>query len=242
MGHIVKNFTELVTKVATLSFLNSRYFFLFRGQKSDYHTQRGRVSLFPKIYRNEPGKTVLQKGVRKQRFSDLNAKRSELRAGYSTRLPYFIKEFRKLQMHHELCWAILQHYGIVPTPYLDATASLRVAASFALLSSDSGYVYIFGLPYPTGSITHVVDEDIKIVRLQAACPPSAVRPHFQDGFLIGSCYVDQEEGRGNQNFSRRLITKFYIPDRGEFWDLGRFDPIPEDALYPGDDNNFDWLK
>jgi hypothetical protein len=111
-----------------------------------------------------------------------------------------------------------------------------------MLNSGTGFVYVIGVPYPTGTITHVVDEDLKLFRLQAACPPSAQRPHFQEGFLVGSCYVNDEELRANQNLSRRLITRFHIPHKSNFWMKGLFDPIPRDALLPKEDKNFDWLK
>jgi len=219
-GHRVRTFTELTSKVANLGFLNAGWFLLLRGQPSDHHTGRGTVALYPSIYRNLPGKTSRNKQVaQKQRFDELKAKVDALRKGYPS-TPQYAKELRRLDHHRELCWAILQHYGIALTPCLDATASVRVAASFALPSPApvSGHVYVFALPYPTGSITHAVDADITLVRLQAACPPSAKRPHFQEGFLVGSYHVDPNENRANQNVSRRLLAKFHLSDPREFWE------------------------
>ena len=179
--------------------------------------------------------------MQKQRFRELEMKVASLVKGYPDQTKKYVRELKRIERHFELAWAILQHYEVTHTPYLDMTASLRVAASFATLNSASGYVYLFALPYPTGTITYAVDNDIKIVRLQAACPPSAKRPYFQEGYLVGSCYINPSDIRANQNASRRLLTKFYVPDASSFWTKGKYDPIPKEALYPDKDNDFSWV-
>jgi hypothetical protein len=50
---------------------------------------------------------------------------------------------------------ILHHYSVCDTPSLDLTHSLRVACSFAQLSSRDAraYVFVLGLPYTTNRIS-----------------------------------------------------------------------------------------
>ena len=238
--HHVKTFSELTSKVAKLAFLNPQWFLLFRGQSDDYPTRGGLTSLYPSIYRCAPDQNLLTKKLDKK-FENLTAIAKQLREGYSTHLCDNKKEMYRLRQHEELCWALIQHYEIVATPYLDVTSSLTVAASFALRKSTSGFVYVLAMPYPTGSISHFVDNDIKIVRLQAACPPSAKRPHFQEGYLIGSCYTQDHSQHGKENVSRRLLSKFFIEDKKSFWNEG-FALIPDKVLLPKNDIDLKWLK
>ncbi|MBP7763880.1 MAG: FRG domain-containing protein [Syntrophaceae bacterium] len=238
--HHVKTFSELASKVAKLSFLNRQWMLLYRGQAQDFKTQRNLNSLYPSLYRPPSGKSFNKK-LKKERFDRLLSKVKILREGYLQRFPKYRKEIHRLYIYEELCWALLQHYEVVLTPYLDVSSSLRVAASFALKNSSSGYLYVLGMPYPVGSISHFVDSDIKMVRLQAACPPSAKRPHFQEGYLIGSCSVGPEEQNSKENASRRLVAKFFIEDQKSFWTKD-FQPIPDEALMPPADINLDWLK
>ncbi len=236
----IKTFQELISKTARLSFLNRRWFLFFRGQAQHFQKKKKSVSLYPSIFRDERDARPGIK-IREKRFKKLRKKTNKLVEGYPQHTKEYAKELKRIERHKELAWAILQHYEIIATPYLDLTSSLRVAASFATLDSKSGYVYVIALPYPNGSITYAVDEDIKIVRLQAACPPSAKRPHFQEGYLAGSCHINPEDSRRKHNFSRRLITKFYIPNIEKFWSKGNFEPIPKKALYPEPDNEFGWI-
>ena len=243
--HDVATFKELVVKVATLGHLNRRLFLLFRGQERHYSTMGGYVSLYPSIYRDGKTDKTLKKDERRDRFDKLELEAERLLDDHPKHSRATQRELGHLRRHPELQWAILQHYLLAETPYLDLTSSLRVAASFALLRDEDvateGLIYVLGLPYPTGTITHAVDEDVKLVRLQAACPPSAKRPHFQEGFLAGSCHVDRSEPRSRHNLSRRLVATFRIVAPSSFWSPGRFDPIPRDALYPEDDEGFSWL-
>jgi len=239
-GCRIDTFQELISKTARLSFLNRRWFLFFRGQTQNYQREKKSVSLYPSIFRDEKDARPAKKASLK-RFEGLRAKTEKLIEGYPQHSKDYAKELKRLEMHYELAWAILQHYELTATPYLDLTSSLRVAASFATLDSESGYVYVIALPYPNGSITYAVDEDIKIVRLQAACPPSAKRPHYQEGYLAGSCYINPEDSRRKHNLSRRLITKFFIPNSNKFWSKGKFEPIPKEALYPVQDEEFAWV-
>ena len=241
-GHHVKNFFDLTSKVAKLAFLHPQWLLLFRGQREDYFTPKGLTYLYPTIYRDESDKKALRKKVKQERFDELESKAKRLLEEYPRHFAERTWEISRLKKHVELCWALIQHYEIAATPYLDVSSSLRVAASFALRESRSGYVYVFAMPYPTGSISHFVDYDIKIVRLQAACPPSAKRPHFQEGYLIGSCYIKADNRHSKENASSRLLAKFFIDDKDSFWTKNEFDPIPEEALLPKSDIDLEWLR
>jgi hypothetical protein len=71
------------------------------------------------------------------------------------------------------------------------------------------------------------------------CPPTALRPHYQEGYLIGeyptiSLEAKAEYRRMELDFSRRLIAKFRLPSPDKFWSKD-FRPIPRAALYPASD-------
>lgn len=78
---------------------------------------------------------------------------------------------------------------------------------------------------------------MQIVRLSSACPPSAMRPHFQEGYLLGE-YPEIAEvspsGRylhSEMDFGRRLVAKFRF-DPARFWRSDTFPRLAVKALYP----------
>src|SRR5262249_9873780 len=138
----------------------------------------------------------------------------------------------------EVMWAIIQHYGLWPTPLIDITANLRVAASFALArNTDKGILYVVGMPNCTGSITFDIDQQLLLARLQSCCPPIARRPHYQDGFLVGRFpFYSPGDGENlKSNLRLRLIAKFRLIDNGSFWDPASFPKIANKVLYPSHD-------
>jgi hypothetical protein len=144
----------------------------------------------------------------------------------------------------EVQWAIIQHYELWPTPLIDITSSLRIAASFAMglrlantQEQRRGFVFVVGMPSSTGSITFDLDQQLCLARLHSACPPVAARPHYQDGFLVGRFPIYSMADFGvkkKSNLLRRLVAKFLLIDEGNFWDED-FPIVREDALYPTDD-------
>jgi len=132
----------------------------------------------------------------------------------------------------EVSWAILQHYEICDTPLLDVTSSLRVACSFALQHDENtGIIYVFGFPHTNGSISYYADEELINLRLLSICPPVAMRPHFQEGYLVGTFPTTEIIRRTvHYDLSRRLIAKFEIQKRN-FWH-SKFHEIPRNALFP----------
>jgi hypothetical protein len=146
----------------------------------------------------------------------------------------------RLERQRILRWAILQHYEICKTPLLDVTQSLRIAASFASHNAgQQAYLLVLGIPHVSGAVTASAEAGLQVVCLASACPPTAVRPHIQEAYLLGE-YPDFSSAEqklfyshAEMDFGRRLIAKFcFEPDR--FWDKGgNFPRIGENALYPG---------
>lgn len=244
-GLEVHSFLELARKVAELQFLNRDLVLMFRGQPKDYTNQKRNTTLKPTIFRvGKDGKLPSQSTLRK-RFEKLSMAEFELVERYQL----FERNDRKqndsvtrLKRQRILRWSILQHYGACDTPLLDVTHSLRIAASFASLQSEEySYLMVVGVPNLSGAITASADAGLQIIRLSSVCPPSAIRPHIQEGYLLGE-YPEIAEASQKENyyhyeidFGRRLVAKFrFRPE--SFWRASEdFPRLPEAALYPPDD-------
>jgi FRG domain len=245
VGHQVESYIVLAKKVAELQFRNRDHVLLFRGQSNDYRNQHGNTTLKPTLFRPERvGNPNEQTLVR--RFKALEIAEERLIRGYKS--PEFLG-VERLQRHRILRWSILQHYEVCPTPLLDVTHSLRIAASFASLAATNGsgsgnkkaFVFVLGVPNLSGAITASAEAGLQIVRLSSVCPPSAVRPHIQEGYLLGE-YPEitgyQQKARYapyEVDFGLRLVAKFWF-DPDDFWKRPDFPIVPREALYPGGDD------
>jgi hypothetical protein len=126
---------------------------------------------------------------------------------------------------------------VAATPLLDITQSLRVACSFAQLASTDKtcFVYVLGFPYPTNRVSINSEEDVVNIRLLSICPPAALRPYFQEGYIAGTPDVTTNfETKTELDFRNRLIAKFAVPRAKRFWNAG-FEATPKSALYPAND-------
>lgn len=235
----VSSFAELVEKVAELQFKNRDHLLLYRGQNHDYRNQHGRTTLKPTIFRPRKGIAKNPSGPRlEDRFSLLAEAEIELISKYDAR---DFPGLKILQRQRILRWSILQHYEVCKTPLLDVTHSLRIAASFA---SDSdgihGYIFVLGVPNLSGVVTASAEAGLQIVRLAGVCPPQALRPHYQEGYLLGE-YPELGEFTQKQlyshyevDFGRRLVAKFKFR-KNHFWENSiNFPKVDHDALYPND--------
>lgn len=234
-GYQVRSFAELVRCIAELGSRNSRFNLLFRGQGNDHRDRNGRTKLYPSIYRPHVPNGQLRVARLKLRLkklrnliSALSEKRHNL--GLSGHL-----------LRHQEYWeAIIQHYDLCPTRLLDVTQSLRVAATFALFDTRSGhsrqegFLFVFGFPHPTGSISTYADEELVLVKLQNVCPPEACRPHFQEGFLVGR-WPRTESKDPEANFGYWLLAKYRLINQDNTFFGPQFPPIPYEALFPKDD-------
>jgi hypothetical protein len=233
-GHTVNSFLELAFKVAELQFRNRDHVLLFRGQSADYRNKKGNSTLKPTLFRplkkgNPNSNTLIQ------RFEALRDAEDDL--AYRYQQAGFLGAER-LQRQHILRWAILQHYEVCRTPLLDITASLRVAASFASLDhKGEAFLFVLGVPNLSGAITASAEAGLQIVRLSSVCPPKAIRPHLQEGYLLGEYPEMSDFGRVQQyfqyeiDFGRRLVAKFRFEPK-TFWKDDAFPMVTKKALYP----------
>lgn len=228
-GVTVKSYRELVEKVAFLSFKNPEFVLFYRGQQGDYPEASRGTSLYPSIFRGGVGIDTLL-----DRFNRLDRAENILADRYQNNL----EGAKKIKTHRILRWAILQHYDICLTPLLDITHSLRVACSFAFgeVGQNEAFIYVLGLPQISGSVTASSEHGIQIIRLLSICPPKALRPYYQEGYLVGEYPTISYKGklqyyRQEVDFAQRLICKFKITGNGAFWDKD-FPAIPNSYLYP----------
>jgi hypothetical protein len=226
----VQTYRALVEHIARLAYLNRDHLLFFRGQARDYRSKEGGATFYPTIYRGES----LSREEMDARFRSLDAASQKLSALFRQ---------GKIDGHADITrkklvqWSILQHYEVCPTPLIDFTQSVRVACSFAQMGDGrSGFVYVFGLPYLTNRISSNSEQDLVLVRLLSICPPSALRPYFQEGYLAGTADITTEyEDQSELDFNQRLIAQFEIPTLAGFWGRG-LSRIGDSELFPSDDS------
>ena len=233
----VQDYLDLATKVAELQFRNREHALLFRGQRADYRNQSGYSSLKPSILRpgarRNPSQTELI-----ERFDQLRQAEECLVRDYKESGLLGIERVVRQKI---LRWSIIQHYEICETPLLDVTHSLRIAASFASEGADDeAYLFILGVPQLSGAVSASAEAGLQIVRLSSACPPSALRPHLQEGYLLREypelLAFDQKQHYEHHevDFGRRLVAKFCLNPRTFWKKSGGFPKVPKNALYPND--------
>ncbi|MCK4796689.1 MAG: FRG domain-containing protein [Spirochaetes bacterium] len=226
-GFKVKTFRTLVRCMAALGYMNPHFNLLYRGQDKDYRNNVGSI-IYPSIFRPKSNKRLSKIDI-EGRFDRLGIIHKKLRN--NNKITFLQKG---LLSYPEYYYALVQHYETNPTPLIDLTHSLRVAATFALHEGASGYIFVFGMPHPHGSISHFIDQEMVLVKLQNVCPPNALRPHYQEGYLVGNLPIKEERLDGD-NLARRLIGKYYLDNSdGYFWDK-EFTEIPKQALFPAND-------
>jgi hypothetical protein len=240
-GHPIGSYRQLVERVAILSFNNPEYVLFYRGQQNDFHNPPALSSLYPSIFRG--GDELFWHDELVNRFNRLGKASKLLQEIPNGRLegPNAFGAAKKIKTYRILRWAVLQHYDVCATPLLDVTHSLHVASSFAFYENALGeaYIYVLGLPQVSGSVTASSEHGIQIIRLLSICPPAALRPHYQEGYLTGEYptigYREKlEYERTECDFGRRLICKFKLGDKSRFWD-DDFHVIPRSFLYPEGD-------
>lgn len=239
-GHRVETYFELAKKVAELQFRNREHVLVFRGQAKDYLTTTScvprsliKASIFRLEGRSIPSETVLE-----ERFRKLRRAEGELLAEYASANLIGSDQLKRQRI---LRWAILQHYEVCSTPLLDVTHSLRIAASFATHDNDSdqAFLLILGVPNLSGAVTASSEAGLQIIRLSSACPPDAIRPHIQEGFLLGEYPEVSDFGVNSayryseMDFGRRLVAKFRFNPK-TFWKNENYPPASDKALYPAE--------
>jgi len=250
---MVHSYAELARAVSSLQFRNQDLVLLFRGQRQDYK-EGNQTTIRPSIFRGDVGSYSSKWSKARQRkvFKGRHAHAFEkLREAEALLLQHYRGssiEAIRIRRQRIVRWSVLQHYEICPTPLLDVTHSLRIAASFATLDGgQEGCIMVIGVPNISGAITASAEAGLQIVRLSSVCPPEAARPHLQEGYLISeypelgdpqqaSLYDTQET-----DVALRLVAKFSF-DRLAFWSNSpNFPAIPRNALFP-DSEADDFLK
>lgn len=233
-GYKVTSFRQLMDEVAYVTINNRNYEMFYRGQEIDfknnqaiyYKERKAKSTIFPSICRpekNDDGsyKYSIKKTQIKERYENLSKMIDIVKRDMSN---YF----------DEYYYSLFQHYEILPTPFIDITQSLRVAATFSLKKSQTGYLYVFGLPYPNQSISYYSDLGIVLIKLQNVIQINAPRPRYQEGFLVGK-YPIRPTKTNEDDLANRMVAKFLIDNTtGDFWDQ-YFQPMPDEVLYPKDD-------
>ena len=223
----IRSFRNLVREVAHLSYFNKDHLLFFRGQDRDFQNKAGSSTIYPSIYRGE-----------RVPRDQLGLAFDVLRTSSARLCRLFESEgvlgYRDLRRRKYVQWSILQHYEVCATPLLDLTHSLLVACSFAFLSGASEpLVLVFGLPFLTNRISINSEHDLVNVRLLSICPPEALRPYFQEGYLAGTDGVLAEfDSKTELDFANRLVAKFrLVSGRGSFWGDG-VRSYSRSVLYP----------
>ena len=237
-GHRVGSYIELATKIAELQFLNRDHVLLFRGQGADHRNIKNNSSLKPSLFRGGRGNPDRETLV--TRFEVLRRAEQILVAEYARAK---LLGLERLKRHRILRWSILQHYEVCTTPLLDVTHSIRIAASFASLAETAtAFLYVLGVPNLSGAITASAEAGLQIVRLSSVCPPAAVRPHIQEGYLLGEYpEISGTDERENyfpyeMDFGRRLVAKFSFAP-ASCWNNDNFPQGRKRALYPSEQND-----
>lgn len=208
----VHRYSELVYLVSLLRFHNQNQFILYRGESKQHTNDNGILSFLPGIYRNENNTND---------FKLLKEKTSELLK---------FEELKNVNQNYSdiIAQGLLQHYEIVRTPFLDLTQSLRVAYSMAFNEAkkkpdnrETIFIYLFNVPFFNGYITKI--QDFTLVNLPAVCPPTAMRPLLQEGYLIR---YNKEE---SYDFNQNLIAEIEI-DRKDLENPNLFAHIPTNSL------------
>ena len=226
-GFPIDTYNDLVQVSARLAYINKDYILFFRGQKEDYLNEENKSTFYPTIYR---GESISEEEL-SLRFDRLEYASKKLVELFKKENIHGIDEVDRKKY---IQWSILQHYEVVQTPLIDVTQSLRVACSFAQLDNKNeySYVYVFALPYLTNRISSHSEHNLVNIRLLSISPPEALRPYFQEGYLVGT--NDKNENKQELDLNNRLVAKFKIPNIKSFWNDG-FSAIPFDSLYPQND-------
>lgn len=233
----VSSYAELVIVISFLTVMNKRLALLFRGQTQDF------PRTVPSLYRDvwphwaDPGlPPVPIAGAREYFWDTLTEVEDRV---FAVLWEEGLPRWRHVKLTRPAKWAVIQHYDLWPTPLLDFSTSLRVAASFAFgLDPDAsrGWLYVIGvrsirsdlMPLLTAADPSLrkkpidkdeLDAEMLTIRLNAVCPPSTLRPHLQEGVLIGRYPFDPPAltSVDVHDAGSVLIAKIELVNDGGFW-------------------------
>jgi hypothetical protein len=104
-------------------------------------------------------------------------------------------------------------------------------------NAGEAFLFVLGVPNLSGAVTASAEASLQVVRLSSACPPDAVRPHLQEGYLLGE-YPEISDFQQNaeylyheMDFGRRLVAKFRLKLE-TMWQSKNYTRASDEALYP----------
>ena len=228
----VSTFPRLLDVVSFLSVMNKTYTLLYRGQREDW-------PLVPALYRSEwtpswaQGRRLDLVHQRVECWEDLESAEGAIRPVLEE---LGLPRWRPLLYQGHLAfrfarWAVVQHYELWPTPLLDFSRSVRVAASFAFDCEDrrgtTGMFYLCAVRDIQSNLMELREDGddreresaTLAVRLNAVCPPGARRPHLQEGVLVGRYPFGRQDldDQDGSDASAILVAKLKLVNRGGFW-------------------------
>jgi hypothetical protein len=244
---LVASFRDLVQIVAFLQVMNKRRHLVFRGQSGDFEptpTITRKTAMGPTGVAISPA-ADLGHYLRELRELGHHVSRILVRDGLPRSRPF--EHSLHTPQRRVAPWSVIQHYELWPTPMLDVTTSLRVAATFAIglhhavrgESARSGFLYVFALDSVDSDVMELkASSRFAAVRLSAVCPPDTLRPHLQEGLLVGDPMFESATSH-RPPLTDRLVAKFRLEDdlsggESQFWD-DDFPPHSSGSLLPEDD-------
>jgi len=224
----IETFHDLVIEIAELAYLNPDYMLFFRGQGSLIKNKTN-ATLYPSIYRYESKIDI------DNEFEVLDYASNKL-VQIINKEKIKIGNIDEIKRIKKMQYAILQHYEVCKTPYLDVTHSIRIACSFASNSNtEKGNIYVLALPYLTGRISVDSEDDITNMRLISICTNSAKRPFFQDGYLVGTEFTDKNYTKKSiLDLNNRLVAIYEFDNDLSFWGSNET-CVKNHVLYPEND-------
>lgn len=222
----IESFERLVEVISFLSVMNKTLILLYRGQTQDWAL---RPSLMrPRWSLRGAGTKPVELG--QDRFHYWEQLELVEDIVLKTLMRHGLPRWRHLKYRQAARWAVIQHYELWPTPLLDFTSSLRVAATFAFdfdsNSPGGGILSVVGVERIRSDL---MDADYKTeredgtlaIRLNSVCPPRARRPHLQEGFLVGAHPFERAHVSNvdSSDAAAILIAKLALLSKGpgEFW-------------------------
>jgi hypothetical protein len=234
----VRSYEELVETIAEISYRNQGYLPMFRGQNREYLSRGAKpgAQLLDSFHRPDVGSGRLSASEKQKR-------REVLEITVKNFVSFIEKsrykdQFIRAEFAHtdELVWAVLQHYEVLPTPLLDLTQSIHVAASFAALNNktDKAYVYMLGFESINANISCSWHERYQLIRLSSIMPKIARRPLYQEGYFLGDFPSKRSFVLEHRtDFSVRLMAKLVFNPCKDFFKS--IPALPQKFLYPPDD-------
>lgn len=227
-GVPVRLFRDLLVHLAELAVENPNHAILLRGQNQDFRDQDGTI-IQPNAFRLANG-TVSDAEAKVEKAHKL------LCAEVTKRnLPCSVKAAVE---HPLIAQALLQHYQLAPTQWLDLTDMPNIAVHFACHNGAGAVVYAFAIPRHLVLHGHQPSKNgLLCWALSSLCPAYALRPHFQRAFAFAELQSDEGTdfpriSQFSGSLSSHLLCKFRINCSMVLGEMVEFGIPQGKAIYP----------